>query len=186
VSTWLKQPAPGKGPKPPARIDLIALHRHANQLGAVGTLPPDLQALLKAAPVMPTDRWGMPLPLSENEQAKLDRIGAVIASPLLRGRQLLVAGQLGPDEVQAIVDARPTAYAILLQQATDEVLAAGPPIAPWAEAQLAILFGRPAGQVFTDPEAEARQAKASGAGGGPVPFGTPADRRELAVREGGR
>lgn len=190
MSRWLKQDAPGPGPKPPARTDLMSFYRFVDQTmqQSGGQLPPDVAYLLKVAPVAAEDRWGMPLPLSENEQNRLDRLAAVMASPLVRGRLLLISGQLGPDEVEALVAGRPEAYAVLVHEATREVLEAGPPIAAWAEAQLAILFGRPAGQVFTGEKAPAEQ-QAAGNGGRPggavVPFGTPADRREVAVREGG-
>lgn len=187
MSSWLKADAPAKGPAAPRHIDVATLYRHVADLERIGPLPPQLRTLKKAAPTVVTDRWGMPLPLTDPQQARLDRIGAILADPWMRPMALLRAGQLGPDEVQALQDGRPDELLALAADVEREMVMAGPPLAQWVESQLAILFQKPSNLILAGgpSEDEAAQGKGKRPGrGGEGPHGTPSDRRELAVRIG--
>lgn len=131
------------------------------------------------APPVPMDQWGLPLPISPLQQDYLDRVFAVLADPM-RARALLHSGQLLPDEVEPIATVFPEVYASLIEEATDDMIDAKPPFPAWAEGVLGILFQRPAASVY-NPAGEA-QGKPPG-GKLDAQSGTPADRRELAVRE---
>lgn len=184
--SWLKSQEPAKGPASPRHIDVAALYRHVAALEATGPLAPPMRALKAAAPVPVLDRWGMPLPLTDPQQARLDRIGAILADPWMRPKALLRAGQLGPDEVQALQDGRPDELAQLAAGVQQEMVQAGPPLPQWVESQLAILFQKPSNLILTggpdkdEPQGRSKQP----ARGGEGPHGTPSDRRELAVRIG--
>ncbi len=178
MTSWLKRD-PAEGPPQAPRVDLIQIHRAADAMAMVGPLPAEVTTILDLAPVAQFDRWGGPLPLSEAEQFRLDRLAAVIASPYDRTRKLLLSGELAPDEVEAVRGARPAVYAVLSEQATREMLETTPPFMPWADNALGVLFQRPAPEVY----AEAQQPKQQGGKGGRTPPSTPAERREIAIRE---
>jgi hypothetical protein len=185
--SWLKSEEPAKAPAAPRHIDVAALYRHVADVERLGPLPPQLRTLKAAAPPLAIDRWGMPLPLTAPQQARLDRIGAILADPWSRPKALLRAGQLGPDEVQALADGRPDELAQLAATVEREMVLAGPPLPQWVESQLAILFQKPSNLILTGgpDEADAGKGKSkSPARGGEGPHGTPSDRRELAVRIG--
>jgi hypothetical protein len=176
--SWLDEP-PRKGPKPPQHVDMMKLHRIASS--SAGPLPPDVAKLIEIAPPLQFDRWGNPLPLSGDDQHRLDRIAAVVGDPYARGRALLLSGELAPDEVEALATARPVVYDILVQEATREMLENRPPFQPWAEDVLERLFRRPPPLVYEVAEEQKQQ---KGPGGQKLPA-TPAERREIAIRERG-
>ena len=173
--SWLEKP-PAKGPKAPQHVDMMRLHRMATSLPQ---LPPDVAKLVEIAPALTFDRWGNPLPLSASDQHRLDRIAAVVGDPYARGRALLLSGELAPDEVEALATVRPVVYDILVQEATREMLDGEPPFQPWAEDALDRLFKKPAPLVYEAAEEQAQQQQA----GGPKVPSTPAERREIAIRE---
>lgn len=184
--SWCKRKEPGKQPAQPTHIDVVELNRRIQaiaQAAPPGTpLPVELQVLLDACPPLRLDRWGEPLPFSDPEQFRIDRVGAILADPINRGRSLIRSSSMGPDEVQAMATGRPEDYRFLKQEVLRDVLVAGPPLPLWVESQLAIFYQRPVSQVLTTEEPEAPKPS-PGKSGGEVPFGTPAERREQAVRE---
>jgi hypothetical protein len=185
--SWCKRPEPGKPPAPPRHVDVVDLHARVQDIKSVlppgAPLPVEFQTLLDAAPPLRLDRWGMPLPFDAPAQYRIDRVAAILADPINRGRSLIRAGQLGPDETAAMLAGRQADYMVLKREVLRDVIVAGPPLPQWVEAQLAIFFQRPASQLLELPQ-QPEAPKASG-GKGPreVPFGTPAERREQAVRE---
>lgn len=193
MSSWIKSPKPAAAPPPARKIDVAALHRHAQDVQRTGAMPPQLAALVAAAPPDVLDRWGMPLPLAAPAQARLDRIGAILADPWHRPRALLRAGQLGPDEVKAMQDGRPQELQRLADATRMEMITAGPPLPQWVEAQLAILFQKPSDKILTagGPDKDETPSKTTAkppagqsADDSLMTRGTPSDRRELAVRIG--
>lgn len=180
---WLKQRTPPKSPPMPGHVNAAHLRAVAAQLEARGALTPAVSYLAEKAPVLETDKWGQDLPLSPADQDRLDRIFAVVAEPLARGRALLVSGLLAPDEVDALMAVHPDVWQALTQQAFGEMARTPPPYPGWAEATLSVLFGIPADQVFTQGAPPAPKPRDSKIDGGPATSGTPADRRESAVRE---
>lgn len=189
MTSWLKSKEPAPAPAAPRRIDTAALHRYAEDVKRTGPLSPQLAALVAAAPPDVLDRWGVPLPLADAAQARLDRIGAILADPWHRPRALLRAGQLGPDEVQAMQDGRPDELKQLAAAVELEMVQAGPPLPQWVESQLAILFQKPSNLILQggpDKDESPREKTPAPPSGskGFGPDGTPADRRELAVRSG--
>jgi hypothetical protein len=175
--SWLEKP-PAKGPKAPQHVDMMKLHRIAT--AAPGQLPPDVAKLIEIAPALQFDRWGNPLPLPPSDQHRLDRIAAIVGDPYARGRALLLSGELAPDEVDALATVRPVVYDILVQEATREMLEGEPPFQPWAEDVLDRLFRKPAPAVYE--AAEEQKQPQPGSGKQQVPS-TPAERREIAIRE---
>lgn len=190
MSAWIKAEAPAKPPASPRHIDIQQLYRHASDVsqpiaGVPQQLPRPLAVLVASAPQVQVDRWGIPLPITAPQQARLDRIGAILADAISRPRALLRAGQLGPDEVGALIAGRPAEYAQLLRDVERDMVTAGPPLAGWMESQLAILFQRPSAQILSValPEDGAQQGSPKRGGHKTTPFGTPSDRREIAVRQ---
>ena len=185
--SWCKRQQPGKPPAPPRHMDVVELHRlvqEAQSFAPPGTpVPPEMQTLLDAAPPLRLDRWGMPLPLDLPAQYRLDRVAAILADPINRGRSLIRSGQIGPDETAAMLAGRPADYMVLKREVLRDVIVAGPPLPQWVEATLAIFFQRPASQLLAMPQPEAPPKPSGGPGPREVPFGTPAERREQAVRE---
>jgi hypothetical protein len=125
------------------------------------------------------DQWGMPLPISSQQQDYIDRVFAVLADPT-RCKALLHSGQLCPDEVEPLATVYPEIYETIVEDAMGDMRAAKPPFPAWAEGVLGILFQKPAATVY-NPSSEAN-GKPPG-GKMDKQAGTPADRRELAVRE---
>ena len=179
--TWLKQPSPPKGPPSPPRIDVRALAINIATVDASGEdLPPSADYLRDFGPRTAYDKWGQPLPLSSMEQDRLDRITAVLIEPMVRGTALLHSGQLIPSEVAAIKTVHPEVWADMVEAAVLDMGKARPPFSAWAEAVLSVLFEKPASDMYGPPESE-EAVKARGGAVAKQP-GTPADRRELAVR----
>lgn len=192
MPSWIKAETPAKPPAQPKKCDVEALWRHASDVsqplvpgGPPQQLPRPLAVLVASAPEMRVDRWGVPLPLTAPQQCRLDRIDAILADPIGRPRALLRAGQLGPDEVGALMAGRPTEYQALLADVEHDMIVAGPPLAGWMESQLAILFQRPSAQILSTPLPEDGPQQGAGRprGARTAPFGTPSDRREVAVRQ---
>lgn len=183
--SWIKAETPAKPPGSPPHIDVQQLYRHASDVQQTGQLPRPTAVLLASAPTVQFDRWGQPLPITAPQQARLDRIGAILADPIYRPRALLKCGQLGPDEVGALIAGRPAEYARLCADVMHDMVVAGPPLAGWMESQLAILFQRPSAEILTTalPEDGPQQGPQRTGHGLSKPFGTPSDRREIAVRQ---
>jgi hypothetical protein len=162
-------------------VDYEELAAHVERNRAMGIETPAMAYLWAKAPRQELDQWGEPLPLSPMQQDQLDRIFAVLAGPLERGTALLHSGQLIDDEVDAIMTVYPDVYLIMLERAQDDMFKNPPPYPAWAEAQLGVLFRKPASTVYAAPEKPIGEPS-----GGTLkaPEGTQADRRELSLREG--
>lgn len=186
--SWIKADKPAKPPASPPKVDVQQLWRHASDVsqpigGVPQQMPRPLAVLVASAPAMTMDRWGVPLPLTAPQQARLDRIGAVLADAIHRPRALLRAGALGPDEVGALMAGRPAEYAQLCSDVMRDMVVAGPPLAGWMESQLAILFQRPSAEILSSPVDDGKKPSGPLSHKETTPFGTPSDRRELAVRQ---
>jgi hypothetical protein len=149
-----------------------------------GRVVPALEFLRTVCPRVQLDKWGQPLPLSEPDQARIDRLYAVAVDPAGRGEALIRSGTLDPGEAECIARSAPQTYAALVQRARLEMASTPPPYAPWAEQTLSILFGEPAARAYQDPPSPATaQAKPSGTKDDQDTGATPADRREISVRQ---
>lgn len=171
TANWMKAPRPGKGSPRPPHVDLKAI---TDRLAAMPAPSPALAYLKSQLPPQIFDRWGQPLPLGIDKQERLDRLVAIMTTPLERGRALLVAGQLDTIEADALRQGWPNVYDHLKQQAIAEMAEAGPPLPVWSEGVLGILFGRDAALVYSDNSADAEKPTARGFAGKP-PLPTPAD-----------
>lgn len=180
ITPWLKKPHPGKGPPMPASVNLETLMAKIEEARRFGIQTPAQSYLAIKAPAQPMDEWGQPLPISSMDQDFLDRVFAVLADPMGRGRALLHSGRLCPDEVEPIAVVYPEIYEVMLELAQADMLDHPPPYPAWAQATLGVLFQKPASAVYTS---EGEQPTGSLPQGQiKTPEGTPADRRELAVR----
>lgn len=182
---WLKQRNPPKSPPEPGRANVALIRASLAQLEARGELTGPGAYLAEMAPVVEVDKWGQPLPLSPSDQDALDRVFAVISAPYERGKALLTSGLLGPDEVDALMKVYPDVWERLVNETALDMARTPPPYPAWVEATLGVLFGIPAEQVFTEGPPKAPEPKGQGLDGKPATSGTPADRREPAVREQG-
>lgn len=171
TANWMKEPAPGKAPPTPPHVDLKAI---TDRVNATAQLPPSVAYLKSQLPPQIFDRWGQPLPLGIDKQERLDRLVAVLAQPLERGRALLVAGTLDTIEADALRNGWPQVFDHLKQQAIAEMAQAGPPLPTWSEGVLGILFGRDAALVYQDGTADAEKPTATKFNGKP-PLASPAD-----------
>jgi len=169
----MKRDAPTGEPPPAPPVDADAMRKRLNDAGAI--VSPAMTYLKAQMPPQITDRWGQPLPLSVDKQERLDRLAAVLAQPLERGRALLVSGQLDTIEADAIRNGWPQVYDHLKEQAIAEMAEAGPPLPPWSEGVLGILFGRDAALVYTDGSADAAKPTGNKQFNGKAPLASPAD-----------
>ena len=185
---WLKAPRPGKGPPSPGHVDIDLLRRQANALAARGMTTAAMEYLDEKGPKINIDKWGRPLPLCRVDQDRLNRLFAIMAAPFERGWALVVSGQLSPAEVDAIQYVAPEVWVVMRDRIVHDMIEAGPPFPSWVVAQLDVFFGESTATVFETAQGDvAAQELGQSSGGGrlplPGPHGTPADRRELAVRE---
>ena len=147
---WLRQTTPPAGPPEPAHVDFEKFWAAMESERSVGINTPAMGYLATVAPSLAdnVDQYGIPTPLSDLEQFDLDRLVAIMVSPYERGRALLHAGQLAPDEVDAIAAVFPDVLAVLQDEALDDMLNAPPPYPSWVEEVLGILFQKPASTVY--------------------------------------
>lgn len=149
-----------------------------------GQSVPALDFLRTVCPRSQLDKWGEPLPLSDADQARIDRLYAVAVDPSGRGQALIRSGTLDPGEAECIARAAPQTYAQLVGSARMDMATTEPPFAPWAEQTLSILFGEPAAKAYREPPAQpASQSKPSSGKDDQDTGATPADRREISVRQ---
>lgn len=167
-------------------MDIEEVMGMAYELEAARKKVPQFEFLRQIGPKLQVDKWGTPFPLSATEQDRFDRLCAVIAAPAERGRALLHAGMLVPDEVMAIAFTSPIVYAGLVEEARADMIRGKPPFPSWAEASLTTLFGRPAAKVYgnqervkMDSSGKISETKAPEAQELP----TQAERRDMSVRE---
>jgi len=171
---WLKQPKPAARPKGPPKVNLTAVYAQLVQVEMMGEpLTPAIKYFADHLPLRNVDRWGQELPLSDVEQEKLDRMAAILFEPG-RGALLLKSGRLDTIEVDALKGGRPGWYATLSQQATADMVKAGPPLPMWSEAVLGVLFGRDAALVYgkeldVNQESESKSGKFNGKPPNPLP-----------------
>lgn len=181
---WLLGP-PARQPPPPAHADLQALNIQAVELESRGiTAGPAVAYIREHGPALKMDKWGGPLPLSAPEQDRLDRMMAILSFPMQRGRALIVSGTLDPGEADALRTVYPEVYDALASRARADMATTAPPYAVWAEQTLGVLFGKPAAKVYGEVAPKQQQpASRPKSGGDQSSTATPADRRELAVRQ---
>lgn len=193
--SWLSRKRPPAPPPEPSHVKLEPLMAALHQDEVAGHPISHAQQYLRDnAPVAQLDKWGEPMPLNAIDQARLDRLVAVLASPEHRGRALLHSGLILAEEVQAIATAYPEVYDVLSREALRDMLEDAPPYYPWAESALDTLFGKPPQAVISSGAAPSASdmakptGKAKGLPGDQTAAGvaTPTDRRELGVREAQR
>lgn len=182
---WLKGP-PAPQPPAPQKNDLQALHLQAVELESRNVPSGPAMAYIKAhGPTLQVDKWGGSLPLSGPDQDRLDRMVAILSLPMQRGLQLIFSGTLDPGETDAIRTVYPDIYRELVHRALQDMATTPPPYSIWAEQTLGVLFGRPAARVYNDQVAASPPGmphpRAPKADSPDNP--TPADRREIAVRQ---
>lgn len=180
---WLKRPHPITGPPMPPSVNIETLWAKLEESRRRGTQTPAETYLSLKAPPIQHDDWGQPLPISAMEQDYIDRVFAVLLSPMERGEALLHSGRLCPDEVEPIAVVFFEIWETLVERATQAMFdAGGPPFPAWAEASLGILFQKPASAMYNPTPAE-QPIGSQSRGQVKPPEGTQADRRELSVRE---
>lgn len=156
----------------------------AAEIQQSGQAAPALDFLRAVCPRSQLDKWGEPLPLSDPDQARIDRLYAVAVDPAARGSALIRSGTLDPGEAECIARTAPGTYAQLVSSARMDMATTPPPYAPWAEQTLSILFGEPAAKAYQEPPPQAApQGKPSGGKDDQDTGATPADRREISVRQ---
>lgn len=157
----------------------------ANEVKGLGT--PASAYLRLMAPTVKLDKWGMPLPLSDVDQDRIDRLVAVLDDPWTRARSLLRAGMLLAEETDAVKTAFPEVYTALAGQVLRDLMESPPPFREWAETTIGVLLGLPPAELLKSagptPEQQAESAATSQAPGKlPGAQGTAADRRDMGVR----
>lgn len=178
--TWLNG-KPAEMPPEPEDVDLVQEYGEAEK---VGPSSPALTYFRDHAPKLPTDMWGLPLPLSQVDQDRANRLWAILVSPYHRGRALMRAGAILTDEAAAIHEVYPDVWLMLDDELRTAMVTGKPPFPAWAEALIGVWFALPPKVAFAQAQEKAKGGggqKSSKAGEGALP--TPADRRELAVRE---
>lgn len=180
MTAWLKLETPATGPGDARHVDFEEIMSALERSRAIGVETPAMAYLFLLAPTQESDQWGIAVPLSDLDQFNLDRTVAILTAPYERARALLHAGQLAPDEVTAIEAVFPDIYAVLVTQATDDMLANAPPYPDWAEEVLGILFQKPASAAYNAAKGIPMNPKGQ-LDNTDIP--TVAERRETAVRE---
>lgn len=178
--SWLVKP-PAAPPPPPGHVDVEAFMGQAAEIEQSGGDVPAFTYLRNIGPKVQPDKWGQPLPLSAPDQARLDRLFALLASPADRAPALVLSGTLDPGETEALRQVFPDIYVRMVQQARIDMATTPPPYAAWAESTLGILFGMQASKVYNDappPPASNGKSKDDEPSGA-----TAADRREVSVRQ---
>jgi hypothetical protein len=164
----------------PPKVNHEKLMESLGRVQAMGTETPAEKWLWLNAPPVPLDQWGAPLPLSAMDQDALDRLVAILRSPQERGEALIHSGQLAADERDAIMLVYPEIYATLTEHTKRDLLDNPPPWPAWVESTVETLWMKPASVVY-NPGSEKEATPPTGQV--KAPEGTPADRREIAVRE---
>lgn len=177
--TWLSSdPAPV--PPEPEDVDLLREYGEAEEKGSASLA---LSYFREHAPKLPTDMWGLPLPISRVDQDRANRLWALLVSPLHRGRALMRSGAILKDEAAVLHEVYPDIWLLLDDELRMAMVTGRPPFPAWAEALIGTWFNLPPKVAFAKAQDQAKGGgkKASKAGDTALP--TPADRRELAVRE---
>jgi len=185
--SWMHDP-PAKAPPMPPHVALEALMGAISKTEVAGQGTPASAYLRLMAPKQQYDKWGAPLPLSDVDQDRIDRLFAVLSAPMERPRALLRAGMLIPDEVEAIKAAFPEVYTVLVEKVLRELMDSVPPYREWAETVVGVLFGMPPAQLLQSAESPEKQmaaheAKTKKPETTPDMSGTAADRRDIGVRK---
>jgi hypothetical protein len=188
--TWLHMP-PMRPPAPPPHVALERLMGAIAQQEALGLATPASGYLRLMCPKMQLDKWGIPLPLSDVDQDRVDRLFAVLVQPLERLRVLLHCGMLMDEENDAVKTAFPEVYTVIVEETLREMMQSAPPYREWAETTIGVLFGMPPAQLLQtagpSPEQQSAQASAPkttrpASDRMPGTQGTAADRRDIGVR----
>jgi hypothetical protein len=196
MKSWLQKP-PRNPPDAPQHVDLISFNAAADKVASSGGKVPKYVSYVRSnGPRLTTDEWGFPLPLSVVDQDDLDRLVAVLSTPLVRLRDLVVSGYLNADEVAAVKDVYPEAYTAVTDACIRDMVFSKPPFELWAQNVLGVLFQKPANIAYSDSQnpSQGQGPPQPGAAPPPPPSGpgitglpnsiaTPSDRRDPAVRE---
>lgn len=179
--SWLKKP-PAKAPETPPRVALELLIAHEQALEAAGHPDPALAYVREHGPTIELDAWGQALPLSDGDQDLVNSLAWVLHAPAQRTLDLLHSGTLDDDDVSAVQAVYPEAYKAISDEALRDLIKAGPPIEPWAECVLSVLFQQPIEAVYSGQQ---QDEKPKDQQGNPKPAqtgATQADRRDPSVR----
>lgn len=154
---------------------------------AMGEGTPASAYLRLTLPIIKLDKWGAPLPLSDVDQDRVDRLCAIMEDPWGRARALLRAGMLLAEEVDAVKVAFPEVFTALVEQTLRDMMDSAPPYREWAETTIGVLLGLPPAELLRSagptPEQQSASAATSRAPGKlPGSQGTAADRRDMGVR----
>lgn len=177
--SWLNK-EPATAPPEPADVDVADVMADAEKNNDSAAL----QYFRAHAPHVPVDMWGLPLPLSRVDQDRANRLWALLASPLHRGRALIRSGVILRDEAALIHEVYPDLWLMLSDELDAAMVSGRPPFPVWAEALIGTWYGLPPKVAFAQAQggkAPRGGSKTATAGHGAMP--TPADRRELALRE---
>lgn len=181
AKSWLKA-APEKPPAPPPRVSLELLIAHEQELEAAGHPDPAMAYIREHAAPIELDSWGNPLPLSDGDQDAVDWMTWLLAAPLQRLDVLVRSGTVTDDDVQAVRSVFGDAYTSLTSKAAFDLIEAGPPIEPWAECSLSVLFQQPIEEVYSGQQQDAGQGQPPKSKP-PAVGATQADRRDPSVRD---
>jgi hypothetical protein len=183
--SWLHLP-PAPPPPMPPRISLEDLMGRLAEKETIGQGTPAGAYLRLTLPVLRLDKWGQPLPLSDVDQDRVDRLCAIMQDPWTRVRSLLRAGMLLAEEVDAVKAAFPEVFSALADQVLRDMMESAPPYREWAETTIGVLFGLPPAELLRSagptPEQQSASASSPSAGKLPESNGTAADRRDPGVR----
>lgn len=161
----------------------------AEEAKGLGT--PATAYLRLMCPTIKLDKWGMPLPLSDVDQDRVDRLFAVLRDPLTRTKVLLHCGMLIAEEVDAVRVAYPEVFTALVESTLSDMMNSAPPYREWAETVVGVLFGMPPAELLQNAEPTIENAAAAQAAPKPSRSsvnrqpgreGTAADRRDIGVR----
>lgn len=185
--SWLHDP-PTRAPKTPPHVAVESLLGALGKAFAEGQGNPALAYLKLMVPPTQYDKWGAPLPISDVEQDRVDRLFAVLVEPMERTRALVRSGLLLEMESDAVKATFPEIYTVLVKEVLKDLTDAAPPYREWAETTVGVLFGMPPAQLLQSAEAPEKQmAKAEAKSKKPTPTpdmsGTAADRRDISVRK---
>lgn len=181
AKSWLKA-APEKPPATPPRVSLELLIAHELELEAAGHSDPSMAYIRQHAAAVELDSWGNPLPLSDGNQDAVDGMTWLLQAPLQRLDALVRSGTVMDDDVVAVRAVFPEAYNSLTGAAALELIKAGPPIEPWAECALSVLFQQPIEAVYSGQQEGEKPQDQQGNSKPSANGATQADRRDPSVR----
>lgn len=166
----------------PPRVSLELLIAHELELEASGHPDPAMAYIRQHAAPIELDAWGNPLPLSDGQQDAVDGMVWLLGAPLQRLTDLVRSGTVGEDDVLAVQSVFPEAHKAIIDSTTLELIQAGPPIEPWAECALSVLFQQPIEAVYSGQQQGDRGQGEQGKSKPTNDGATQADRRDPSLR----